>query len=202
MGLPFKGFGQDLVEKYRGPNRHFHNQRHIVSVLTRIDSLIPTALRLDPDLDVGTVKIAALYHDAVYVPGFSLNEHLSAVYAEGHLANMFFMTNWIGPHEVIEDVNRLVRATKNHKSDVIADRLLIDADLYELSTGLYHINGSNVWEEFKNAGVSRKDFEVGRTRFLKSFLDRDRIFLLPGQEKEEAAARSNMQKELDGLLND
>jgi predicted metal-dependent HD superfamily phosphohydrolase len=192
LGLPSEGFYEDLRGRYAEPGRYYHNSHHIAQVLDRID-VLAEGLEGISDADLDVIRFAAFYHDAVYVPGWNLNESLSAYMAESHLLAM-------GNTDVglVHRINQIITATKTHKPDNIACALLVDADLYGLGTNNYWKNGIQVATEF--AGIDPQDWEEGRIKFLQSFLDRDYIFSIPGQDAVEALARSNMQEELDELL--
>jgi predicted metal-dependent HD superfamily phosphohydrolase len=192
MGLPSEGFFEDLRGRYAEPGRHYHNASHIRVVLDRIN-VLAEGLEGISDADLDVIRFAAFYHDAVYVPGFSENEQLSAYMAESHLLAM-------GNKDVslVDRVSYIILATKKHHPWSTADALLVDADLYGLGTNDYWKNGAQVRAEF--ADIEPEDFLNGRIGFLKSFLARDRIFTIPGQDDVEALARSNMQEELDELV--
>lgn len=190
------GFLQDLKSRYEGNDRVYHGHRHIDSVCKRIDELLDK-IPADPYLPVNHIYIAAFYHDAVYVPGFEWNEQLSADMALDHLDLLGSPWKWDTDY-----IDGLILTTKDHKpvTGLIGCEILIDADLYELGTDKYKVNGQKVRSEYRV--YSDKEFNEGRKKFLESFLARDKIFNLPGQEDLELNARKNMQEELDQLNGD
>lgn len=192
LKLPHEGFKQALFDCYKG--RPYHNASHILSVVDRIDTLGSTTVLSEADLD--WVRFAAFYHDAIYVPGFEHNEILSADLADSHFCVMGGTS--IRRRDM---VYRCITMTKAHRPSHgdIASQLLVDADLYELGTSYYWTNRDRVREEFKDA--TEEQWVEGRREFLTSFLLREKIFNLPGQEKVETAARYNMQTELNLLGN-
>jgi predicted metal-dependent HD superfamily phosphohydrolase len=191
MGLPHEGFLTDLIRRYREPGRYYHTDLHIRQVLGQVKRL---AIGLEgiTDLDLDVIRFAVFYHDAVYVPGFAYNEELSAYMAESHLLAMGNINL-----SLVDRVNHLIMATKTHIPKDIASALIVDADLYGLGSASYWSNGDAVRREFGK--VTDEDWRAGRTKFLESFLAREHIFHIPGQDEWEARARSNMQEELDEL---
>ena len=55
-----KDAGQALVERWGSPGRAFHNLKHLVDVLARVDELVEETHQ--PDL----VRLAAWYHGAIF----------------------------------------------------------------------------------------------------------------------------------------
>jgi predicted metal-dependent HD superfamily phosphohydrolase len=140
-------------------------------------------------------RLAAYYHDVVYVPGWKLNETLSAEYAQVHLNHL------AGGQAVVEPVKRAISATRDHivsSYDGLAAQWLVDADLYELGTDRYEANGANVRAEFGD--VPDHLWIAGRKRFLYTYLGRETIFYTAGQERVENKARDNMEAELGRLI--
>jgi len=196
-----EGFWSDLHFRYLEPHRRYHNDEHIVSVLSRIDYLIGLAQGQGHDVNEDIIRFAAFYHDAVYVPGFQYNERLSAEMAEAHLRTMGWdVSSCIRVGQVILD-------TKSHKVNEFQNgapfetRDLIDADLYELGTDKYNLNGHKVRAEveYYASELTDEQWRTGRRKFLEAYLDRPRLFLLDGQRDIEVRARVNMQEELRDL---
>jgi predicted metal-dependent HD superfamily phosphohydrolase len=189
LAIESDGYYEILDDLYRGRLRFYHDWDHIESVLDRIDELAEFVVT--DGLDLNLVRFAAFYHDAIYVPGFDKNELLSAYLSEAHL-----LTGGTTYGKQVGQAHRWIMATKNHQpneSDLGA-RLLCDADLYELGTERYGINGLNVRREF--GAFSDHDWKKGRRLFLRGYCGRDKLFSLPGQAAVERAARSNMKQEL------
>ena len=53
--------GENLITRYSEPHRRYHTTKHLLHVLTMID-------RLADDHDLFLVRLAAWFHDAVYLP--------------------------------------------------------------------------------------------------------------------------------------
>lgn len=61
-------YADDLLTRWSEPQRRYHTVDHLTAVLNHIDVLEEHAA--DPDL----VRLAAWFHDAVYLPDRSENE--------------------------------------------------------------------------------------------------------------------------------
>lgn len=190
-GLEFDpGYFEALISMYRDPARVYHNEDHIAKVVQRIQA---THHYVSLDEYIAT-KLAAFYHDCVYVPGWDQNEIQSAQVAYDHLVSM-------GAIDVINiyDVKSFILRTQNHKAPdgFNGAALLCDADLYELGTENYWKNSVLIWHEFGQP--DDEAWTEGRRAFLMNYLNRHKIFHLPGQEELEEQARTNMQEELKAL---
>lgn len=183
---------QELVLRYQEPHRHYHNLDHIESVIKRIYQLaINNGLN---DNHLFHAVLGAFYHDAVYVPGWGENEAFSEQMAVDRLKA-------IGLEDLpVTYIAHAIRETKGHayRGQARSVQLLLDADLYELSTN-YDENKDKIRWEF---GLpSEEDWIEGRSKFLKAYLALDKLYKLPGQEHQEGRARRNMlQESLDILL--
>src|ERR1051325_7474877 len=69
-------YADDLLARWQEPQGHYHTLSHLTAVLDHIDVLEKYAD--DPDV----VRLAAWFHDAVYLPERSENEERSARIAE------------------------------------------------------------------------------------------------------------------------
>lgn len=191
-GLPSYGYVDDLAARYEGQDRWYHNKCHIVSVIERIYDLAEVWQWEDRD----RALIAALYHDAVYVPGWKNNELQSAILMRGHLQSMD------AKPQLYYGVERCILATKDHQPDakaITSSAILIDADLYELATDKYEYNSRRVRREFGD--IEEDAWIEGRKKFLMEFLLRNKIYHLHNQHELEVAARTNMENELVRLIN-
>jgi predicted metal-dependent HD superfamily phosphohydrolase len=69
------GIIEHLLARYREPARHYHTATHVMWVLRHVEHLLA---RTADDVDDDAVRAAALFHDYVYDPTSSTNEHDSA----------------------------------------------------------------------------------------------------------------------------
>ncbi len=152
--------GDELIERYGEPHRHYHNHDHLLSVLRWIDEL---AVR---DHDLFLVRLAAWFHDAVYaIPaGQVTNEEASARLAVRSLHRAGLEI------EEVNQVARLVRLTATHQVGPgdAEGGLLCDADLAVLggSEEDYRAYVAAVRAEY--AAVDDETFWAARLEVLDS----------------------------------
>ncbi|CQR63388.1 hypothetical protein [Streptomyces leeuwenhoekii] len=183
-------YADNLLARWQEPQRRYHTLTHLTAVLDHIDVLQEYAD--DPDL----VRLAAWFHDAVYLPDRSENEERSARLAERALPEA-------GVCEAkTAEVARLVRLTVTHDpaEDDRDGQVLCDADLAILAAppSGYAAYTAAVREEYHF--VPGDAFREGRAAVLRHLLELPRLFRTPyGREKWEATARYNLTSELDLL---
>ncbi|WP_200258457.1 hypothetical protein [Streptomyces sp. HSG2] len=180
-------YAEDLMARWREPQRRYHTLDHLTAVLDRIDLLREHAA--DPDV----VRLAAWFHDAVYRPDRSENEERSARLAERALREAGV------PEDKTAGVARLVRLTATHdpEPDDRDGQVLCDADLAVLagSPPEYAAYAAAVRAEY--AFVPDDVFRAGRAELLRRLLALPRLFRTPhGRRAWEPAARRNLAAEL------
>ncbi|MER7486504.1 hypothetical protein ABTY20_11505 [Streptomyces sp. NPDC126497] len=183
-------YADDLIGRWREPQRRYHTLTHLTAVLDHVDELADHAD--DPDV----VRLAAWFHDAVYLPERSENEERSARLAERALPEAGVSAGRTA------EVARLVRLTVTHDpaDDDRNGQVLCDADLAVLaaSPSAYAAYTAAVREEYHF--VPNEAFREGRTDVLRRLLALPRLFRTPyGQEHWEATARYNVRGELEML---
>jgi predicted metal-dependent HD superfamily phosphohydrolase len=180
-------YADDLLARWAEPQRRYHTTDHLVAVLDRVDELARYAE--DPDL----VRLAAWFHDAVYLPERSTNEDRSARLAERALPELGFDAARTA------EVARLVRLTVTH-DPADGDRngeVLCDADLAILAAApeRYAAYAAAVREEY--AFVPDDAFREGRAAVLRHLLGLPCLFRTPhGRREWEERARQNLTTEL------
>ncbi|WP_241741261.1 hypothetical protein [Streptomyces sp. L2] len=183
-------YADNLLARWQEPQRHYHTLTHLTAVLDHIDTL--EAYAAEPDL----VRLAAWFHDAVYLPDRSENEERSA-----HLAERALPEAGV-PASATAEVARLVRLTVTH-DPAVSDtngQVLCDADLAVLAAppSAYAAYTAEVREEYHF--VPPDAFREGRSAILRHLLSLPALFRTPyGQEHWEATARYNLTAELDLL---
>ncbi|MFI5806479.1 hypothetical protein [Streptomyces sp. NPDC051561] len=183
-------YAANLLTRWSEPQRHYHTVTHLAAVLAHLDTLAGHAA--DPDL----VRLAAWFHDAVYLPDRDTNEDRSARLAERALPELGLSA------DATAEVARLVRLTVTHDPDPedTNGEALCDADLAILAAPpeAYAAYASAVRAEY--AFVPDPDFRTGRAAVLTHLLALPRLFRTPyGAKHWEDAARRNLTTEL-GLL--
>ncbi|MFE0133449.1 hypothetical protein ACFWY6_18055 [Streptomyces sp. NPDC059037] len=186
---PYK-YADNLLARWAEPQRRYHTTAHLAAVLDHIDVLEEHAD--DPDL----VRLAAWFHDAVYLPERSTNEERSARLAERALPEAGLTD------AKTAEVARLVRLTVGH-DPADGDRngeTLCDADLAILAAApdMYAAYAAAVREEY--AFVPDDAFREGRAAVLRQLLALPRLFRTPHGAKEwEGPARANLATEMELL---
>jgi predicted metal-dependent HD superfamily phosphohydrolase len=183
-------YADDLLARWQEPQRRYHTLAHLTAVLDHIDVLEKHAD--DPDV----VRLAAWFHDAVYLPDRSENEERSARLAERALREARV------PEARTAEVARLVRLTVTHDpaDDDRDGQVLCDADLAILAAppSSYAAYTAAVREEYHF--VPGDAFRDGRAAILRQLLDLPRLFRTPyGQQTWESTARYNLAAELELL---
>lgn len=185
-------YADNLLARWQEPQRHYHTLTHLTAVLDHVDAL--QAYADDPDV----VRLAAWFHDAVYLPDRSENEERSARLAERALPEAG--VSRAGTAEAA----RLVRLTVGHDpaDDDRNGQVLCDADLAILAAppSAYAAYAAGVREEY--GFVPNDAFHEGRSAVLRQLLALPRLFHTPkGQAEWEATARYNIASELEMLSN-
>ncbi|WP_314415184.1 HD domain-containing protein [Streptomyces kroppenstedtii] len=182
-----EAYADNLLARWSEPQRRYHTLDHLTAVLDHVDVLEETAD--DPDL----VRLAAWFHDAVYLPDRSENEERSARLAERALPEAGLSA------DATAEVARLVRLTVTHapSADDPNGQVLCDADLAILASpaDAYAAYTAAVREEY--AFVPPDAFREGRAAILRQLLDLPRLFHTPyGTREWEGPARHNLTSEL------
>ncbi|MFG2927720.1 HD domain-containing protein [Streptomyces achromogenes] len=183
-------YADNLLARWQEPQRHYHTVAHLTAVLDHVDTLERYAA--DPDV----VRLAAWFHDAVYLPERSENEERSARLAERALPEAGL------PDAKTAEVARLVRLTVGHDpgADDLDGQVLCDADLAILAAppSAYAVYTAGIREEYHF--VPNDAFRDGRSAILRQLLGLPRLFHTPyGREHWEATARYNLASELEML---
>lgn len=189
--------GADLVGRWTAPGRTFHNLRHLVDVLARVDELAEETH--EPDL----VRLAAWYHGAVFDAAERAtygnrggeDEVGSARLAREQLTELGL------PADRTERVHELVMALARHAPDP-ADfdcAVLCDADLAMLAAEpqRYKAYLHDVREEYAHVPIA--DYVRARERIVRKLLGRPSLFVSPLGTAWEEPARQNLGAELHKL---
>jgi predicted metal-dependent HD superfamily phosphohydrolase len=186
LGTDLAEVRDQLLAAY-ATDRGYHDTRHLVEVLDRVDELAVGG----EDFDRPAVELAAWFHDAVY-DGHDGAEERSALWALDALAG----------RPVAEEVARLVRLTERHApaDDDTNGCAVSDADLAILAAvpARYAEYTADVRREY--AHVPDDLFRAGRTAVLRDLLAKPTLFHTAHARREwEARARANVEAELAQL---
>lgn len=185
--------GEELLDRWAEPHRHYHSPAHLAAVLNAVGVLerageLPTALSRP-------VRLAAWFHDAVYAGAAGQDEEDSARLAEDRLAGLL-------PDHQVAEVARLVRLTAAHdpQDHDVAGAVLVDADLEVLgrAPAAYRRYTEQVRRDFDH--VPEQRFRDGRAQVLATLLARPVLYrTATGRRLWEDAARENLTAELAAL---
>lgn len=183
---------ESVLNRYREPQRHYHDVRHVRWVVRHVREL--AADRALDDLDA--VVAAAFFHDVIYDPKDADNEAASARLAATALGEL----HWAPAR--IDHVTALVEGTMHHDA---AGRSLDHAVLYAADLAVlaadpagYSDYVRTVRREYSH--VTADSWAAGRSAVLHRFLDRSAIYApclgLGGWERR---ARANLTAEIEML---
>ena len=192
-----KDAGRRLEARWASPGREFHNLKHLVDVLVRVDEL-------DEETHEGDlVRLAAWYHGAIfdaadrkaYEHQGGEDEAASAVVAYAELTALGV------PEAHARRVHDLVVALVRHNPDPTDPdcAVLCDADLAVLATEpqRYKAYLHDVRAEY--AHLPTEDYVRARVRILRKLLARKTLFSSPLGQAWEEPARQNVSAELQRL---
>jgi len=181
--------GTALLARYAEPHRRYHTAEHLAKVLRTIDELAG-------DHDLFLVRLAAWFHDAVYVipPGQLPNEEASARLALRELSRAGL------EQEDLTQVARLVRLTATHQpgSRDPEGELLCDADLAILAAPPEEYADYVAAIRAEYARVPEPEFVAGRLEILTRLAEGEIFRTSKGRELTDAA-RANLLAECEAL---
>lgn len=176
---------------HTAPARHYHHASHISSLL-RLAMLLESSIE-GAWQDIKAVRWAIWWHDFVYEIQSKTNEQDSAKFAVDWLH-----TTPTGGH-LADAVQTLILATAGHQptNDHADTALFLDIDLAILASNeqLYKHYIELVKLEYTTV-YSLTQYATGRSQFLKTFIQRPRLFATPIFQPYEAQARANLAIEL------
>ena len=186
-----------LEAAYASPPRAYHDFNHVAEVLRHYEAVAAGPGWVQP-LEV---RLAVLYHDAVYEAARKDNEARSAAFAREEIAR------WLPDARVdAARVAELIELTARHgqfrpedfgKTAVADDtRHFLDCDMAILGAEPPQFDAYDraIAAEYRGH-VPGWLFRINRRRFLKSLLARPRIYLSDFfHERFDAQARSNLRR--------
>lgn len=194
----------DIVTKYYSePTRFYHTNHHIIDCLTKMHKHF-TSGPFAPigDNDLPHLTLALIYHDVIYDPKSSNNEHASAVLARNHL-------EMLGLADAdIHVVFNLIMATKSHKHKEPAgengsygylEDMMVDIDMSILASdkSVYEVYANEIYQEYSFLG--RETYVVKRKAVLEQILADGKIFRF-GEVFDEKKVAENIEFEINDIL--
>ena len=192
--------GRALIEMWSSPDRHFHNLKHAINMLARVDELADESH--DPDM----IRMATWYHGCIFSSASEQtyrrnggeDEVASAAYAAGDLHKLGL------PDATVDRICALILNLKHHSlphNDIDA-LALNDADLGTLAVEpqQYKRYRRMVREEYAHIPV--EDYLRARLTIITRLLDREMLFSSPLGQRWERPARQNLQAEKQRLTDE
>ena len=184
--------GELLIGRWSTPDRRFHNLRHLIDMLARVDELAEESH--DPDI----MRVACWYHGCVFSSEVEEvtrgnggeDETASAAFAEADLRHLGV------PMETVKRVCCLIVNLKRHMlaDDDIDAQALIDADLGTLAVDPQtYAEYVLLREEYSH--IPMEKYLRGRLTIVSRLLNREHLFHSPLGERWEHAARENLSAE-------
>ena len=186
--------GESLLERWSSPERRFHNLKHLLSVLSRVDEL--TEETHEPDL----VRLAAWYHGAVFASDLAAT--LANKGGEDEVASAdVALTELLAlgvPEARAQRVHDLVVHLARHTTDRSDpdSAVLCDADLAMLAVEPQRYKAYLEELRAEYSHIPQRDFLEARQRILRKLLARTSLFISPLSERWEEPARQNVAAEL------
>ena len=194
--------GERLLQAWEQPHRAYHHSGHLSQMLADLDRLYTACKQGATPL---ALVLAAWFHDAVYEGAPGEDERRSEQLAAASLEPL--VTAGLLSEEELQLVRFLVRTTATHELpestelpagyDPADIEFFLDADMAILAAepARYRRYLRGVRSEYSH--FDDEAFRTGRTTFLHSVLERERIFLSErARELWEEPARVNLRAEL------
>ncbi len=185
---------------YTEPHRKYHDINHIHYMLNVLDEIkdqifIFKGLRdkwNHPDFLA--VYWAILYHDIVYNVPDPLKQN--------EIASAAMWVQDSGNWEYSYVVEQAILSTRTHilpENSNIVSKVLVDIDLWALSDEQVYLKNNELIKLENNA--NDEQWRIGRGNWLKTFLERDRIYYTEPGMNREAEARRILEQDLKNLQN-
>ncbi len=192
-----RDMGTNLITLWSTPDRAFHNLRHLIDLLTRVDELSEETR--NPDL----VRLAAWYHGAIFSVSADQAMHRNGGEDEAASAALAYeeLTAAGVSEKNANRVSELIMNLRRHDlptSDIDA-AALSDADLgcLAIEPQRYREYSRLIYSEY--AHLPLLAYLRTRTTIVRKLLARDRLFASPLGQHWELPARENLEAELRRL---
>lgn len=183
-----------LQERYAEPHRHYHTWAHIGQMLELYETVETKCAHRE------AVLYAIYYHDAIYKVPSTTNEEESADLFEAEASDHI-------DADTLTTAKRLIIATKVHaipdgmpEGEVHDCQYFLDIDMSitGMESEAYREYAQKIRKEY--AVIPDAMYAAGRIQILKSFLEKERIFLTDSfRQQYEEQARENVTAEIERL---
>jgi predicted metal-dependent HD superfamily phosphohydrolase len=180
------GMFENLLDRHREPQRHYHTLQHLEECLARLDEMHAHAIH---PLEI---ELALWFHDAVYDVTRHDNEQQSAELARHALQGAGVAA------DTIERVASLVLGTRHDTLPSGIDAHIVsDADLSILAADAARFDQYQRQIRHEYGHVPEPEFAQKRSAVLAAFLARPSIYMTPAfRARHEYAARANLRRAL------
>lgn len=182
--------GEDLLDRWGEPHRHYHHLSHLRDVVLILDQLAREGYDGGP-----AGALAGWFHDAVYRGEPGADEEASAALAFEALTGVGL------DRRLVERAGELIRGTaRPGEPDGLDAAVLGDADLAVLAGSPQRYNRYAAAVRREYAHLDDQAFRGGRARVLAGLLALPSIYHTPpGRQRWEIRARENLARELGRL---
>jgi len=185
--------GEELVSRWTSPDRHFHDLKHVINMLARVDELADESH--NPDV----MRLATWYHGCVFSTTsestYRRNGGEDEVASAAHAAKSLQALGV--PDQTVDRVCALILNLKRHnlaKNDIDA-QALSDADLGALAVEPQQYKSYRLAVREEYAHIPMEDYLRARLAIITRLLDRERLFSSPLGARWELPARENLEAE-------
>lgn len=177
----------EIEMKYSDKSRYYHTSKHLQTMMNEVSQFRNEIENLDAFL------FALYYHDIIYNPLQTDNEHQSAILFENRIGSTTFPN--------ISKSVEIIESTKKHRFSTDNDiNIFLDLDLLILgkSKSEYLEYCRNVRHEY--IMIPEENYREGRKKVIQSFLDQPNIYKTAHcLQHYESNAYSNLTIELEML---
>ena len=182
---------------YSNPYRSYHNMEHILDCLAELETcstvINDVFYQICPSWNKPLIALAIWFHDVVYNPQAQDNEEKSAEFFKELTQTR--LATW-----KIDEITKMILATKKHSTDVFGERVLCDIDLSILGQKheIFTKYCENIRKEYSWVPLTLYNRE--RKKILESFLKRDSIYQTKYfQDRFEQKAKANLAAAIERL---
>jgi len=150
---------ETIFSMYNESHRSYHNLKHLTDLISQINENKSKYTNTEYE----KLIITSLFHDCVYDPMKSDNEHRSAEFFESCCKEIT---------SDIKDIKQMIIDTKEHKSNT---SLSESFNKYDINIVERSYDELLEWEEGiseEYSGYGKENYTEGRIKFLESLLDK------------------------------